>query len=69
MVYATLTMRNRFLRVEITLIWVVFAVRTVTLLWQPESVSPVQQFDAETCLIPIMITKGPQLISKQTFHS
>ena len=29
-----------------------------------ESVSPVQQFDAETWLIPIMITKGPQLISK-----
>ena len=29
-----------------------------------ESVSPVQQFVAETCLIPIMITKGPQLISK-----
>ena len=29
-----------------------------------ESISPVQQFDAETCLIPIMITKGPQLISR-----
>ena len=34
-VYATLTMRNRFLGVQISLIWVVFAVKTVTLLWQP----------------------------------
>ena len=56
---------------QISLVWVVFAVKTVTLLWQPvkadvlqESVSLVQQFVAETCLIPIMITKGPQLISK-----
>ena len=32
---ATLTMRNRFLGVQISLIWVVFAVKTDTLLWQP----------------------------------
>ena len=30
-----------------------------------ESVSPVQSFVADTCLIPIVITKGLQ---KQTFH-
>ena len=34
-VYATLDMKNRFLGVQISLIWVVFAVKTVTLLWQP----------------------------------
>ena len=34
-VYATLTMGNRFLGVQISIIWVVFAVKTVTLLWQP----------------------------------
>ena len=34
-VYATLTMRNRFLGVQISSIWVVFAIKTVTLLWQP----------------------------------
>ena len=64
-------MRIRFLGVQISLIWVVFAVKTGTLLWQPvkrwdittERLSR-QQFVAETCLIPIMITKGPQLISK-----
>ena len=57
---------------QIPLVWVVFAVKTVTLLWQPvtswdiarKRLSPVQQFVAEACLIPIMINKGPQLISK-----
>ena len=52
--------------------WVTGPAATVLLLlWQPvkaeilqESVSPVQQFVGETCLISIMITKGPQLISK-----
>ena len=34
-VYATLTMKNRFLGVQISIIWVVFAVKIVTLLWQP----------------------------------
>ena len=34
-VYATLTMRNTFLGVQISIIWVVFTVKTVTLLWQP----------------------------------
>ena len=34
-VYATLTMRNRFLGVQFSLIWVVFAIKLVTLLWQP----------------------------------
>ena len=33
--YATLTIRNRFLGVQIPLVWVVFAIKTVTLLWQP----------------------------------
>jgi len=60
-------MKNRFLGVQILLIWVVFAIKTVTLLWQPvkarilqESVTPVQQFVGETCANPIMITKGPR---------
>ena len=33
--YATLIMGNRFLGVQISIIWVVFAIKTVTLLWQP----------------------------------
>ena len=49
-VYATFTMRNRFLGVQISLTWVVFAVKTVILLWQP-----VKSWD---------IARGPQLISK-----
>ena len=64
-------MGNRFLKVQISIFWVVFAVKTVTLLWQPAkaqdiatSVTPVQSFSAETYFIPIRITKGPQLISE-----
>ena len=34
-VYATLIMGNRFLGVQISIIWVVVAFKTVTLLWQP----------------------------------
>ena len=34
-VYATLTMGNRFLGVQISIIWVVFAFKTITLLWLP----------------------------------
>ena len=52
---------------QISIIWVVLAVKTVTLLWQPaklrtlqESVTPVQSFAAETYFI--MITNGPQLV-------
>ena len=63
-VYATFTMGNRFLGVQI---WVVFAFKTVTLLWQrakssghPKRLS----FVAETQFIPITITKGLQLISE-----
>ena len=33
--YAILTMKNRFLWVQILVTWVVFAVKAVTLLWQP----------------------------------
>ena len=64
-------MGNRFLGVQISIIWVVFAVKTVTLLWQQqklrtlqESFTPVQSFAAETYFILIMITKGPQLVLK-----
>ena len=64
-------MGNRFLEVQISILWVVFAVKTVTLLWQPAkaqelqaSVTPVQSFAAATYFIPVRITKGPQLISE-----
>ena len=58
--------------VQISITGVVFDVKTVTLLWQPqqkfrtlqESVTPVQSFAAETYFIPIMITKEPQLVSE-----
>ena len=56
-------MRNRFLGVQISIIWVVVAVKTVTLLWQPAkaedftSVTPVQSFAAASYFIPIRITK------------
>ena len=33
-VYATLTMGNRFLGMQISIVWVVFAFKTVTLMWQ-----------------------------------
>ena len=69
--YATLIMGNRFLRVLISIIWVVFTVKTVTLLWQPANAQDIarechssgfmQTFVAETYFIFIMITKGPQL--------
>jgi len=62
-------MGNRFLGVKILIIWVVFAAKTVTLLWQPtimlktlqKSVTPVQSFIAETYFIPIMKLTSFQL--------
>ena len=70
-VYATLTMRNRFLGVQMSLLWVVFAIKIVTLLWQPaKSWDIARERPSSTAIccwnvliILIMISKGPQLIS------
>ena len=63
--YATLIMGNRFLGVQISIIWVVFAVKTVTLLWQPAKAQGIARechSSSHLLLILIMITKGPQLV-------
>ena len=61
-------MGNRFLGVQISILWVVFAVKTVTLLWQPakaqDIASECHSSAAETNFIPVRITKGPQLITE-----
>ena len=69
-VYATLTMRNGFLGVQISIIWVVFAVRTVTLLWQPAKTRDIaRECHSSSHLLWKLIIKGPQLSWKQTFYS
>ena len=63
--------KYRFLGVQMSLLWVVFALKIVTLLWQPaKSWDIARECPSSTaicCLnvliILIMITKGPQLIS------
>ena len=64
-------MGNRFLGVQISIIWVVFAFKTVNtvatsskLRALQQIVTPVQSFVAGTYFIPVMIIKGPQLISE-----
>ena len=56
-VYGIVTMGSKFLGVQILIIWVVFAVKTVTLLWQLAkaqdiaSVTPIQLFAAAINLL------------------
>ena len=76
-VYATLTMGNRFLGVQISIIWVVFAGKTVTLLWQPakaqdiasECHSSYSHLLLKLTLFPLGLPKDLSWSQKQTFYS
>ena len=69
-VYATLIMGNRILGVQTSIKWILFAVKTVILLWQTAKARDIasdchfrhaQSFATATYF---RITKGPQLISE-----
>ena len=68
--YATLTMGNRFLGVQISIIWVVFAVKSHTAVATTKISGHCKRVSLQySHLLRKLITKGPQLSWKQTFYS